>query len=72
MKIFREFLKRKGQGVVEYALLLGVVAVIVVGFTTDGGLIETFRDTLKNVVGQFTSFNKVYDTAGSSASLNNW
>ena len=56
-------LKQKGQGVVEYALLLGVVAVLVVGFTTDDGLIKTFRKTLSNVVGQFTTFNEAYENA---------
>ena len=63
LKKFRECFSKKGQGVVEYALLLGVVAVIVVGFTTDDGLIATFQKTLSNVVGQFTTFNKAYEDA---------
>ena len=61
-KIYQR-LKRKGQGVVEYALLLGVVAVLVVGFLTEDGLINTFRTTLSNVVGHFTTFNSAYDDA---------
>ena len=61
-KIYKR-LRRKGQGVVEYALLLGVVAVIVVGFTTEKGLIKTFRTTLSNVVGQFTTFNSAYSSS---------
>ncbi|MBQ3336543.1 MAG: hypothetical protein IJS69_01060 [Selenomonadaceae bacterium] len=64
-KIYQR-LKQKGQGVVEYALLLGLVAVIVVGFTTDKGLISTFQTTLENVVGHFTTFNKAYDNVGTN------
>ena len=62
LKKIYERLKQKGQGVVEYALLLGVVAVILVGFTGDNGLIQTFRTTLSNVVGQFTTFNSAYSS----------
>ena len=60
-KIYQR-LKSKGQGVVEYALLLGVVAVLVVGFTTNDGLIKTFRTTLSNVTGHFTTFNDAYSS----------
>lgn len=60
-KIYQR-LKQKGQGVVEYALLLGVVAVLVVGFVSKGGLTETFGKTLKNVVGHFTTFNDAYSS----------
>ena len=62
LKKFYGRLKRKGQGVVEYALLLGLVAVILVGFTKDDGLIETFRTTLSNIVGHFTTFNSAYSS----------
>lgn len=58
-KIYQR-LKQKGQGVVEYALLLGVVAVLVVGFVAKGGLTETFSEALDHVVGQFTSFNGAF------------
>lgn len=61
-KIYKR-LKRKGQGVVEYALLLGLVAVLVVSFATNNGLISTFRTTLSNVVDQFTTFNSAYSKA---------
>ena len=62
LKKFYGCLKRKGQGVVEYALLLGVVAVILVGFTGDKGLINTFQQTLENIVGHFTTFNSAYSS----------
>lgn len=61
-KIYQR-LKNKGQGVVEYALLLGLVAVLVVGFATNNGLISTFRTTLSNVVGHFTTFNSAYSNS---------
>ena len=61
-KIYQR-LKQKGQGVVEYALLLGVVAVILVGFTKDDGLISTFRTTLHNVTSHFMTFNDAYSSS---------
>ncbi len=68
-KIYQR-LKQKGQGVVEYALLLGVVAVLVVGFLTEDGLVNTFRTTLSNVVEQFTTFNDAYDNANTNTGGN--
>ena len=56
-------LKQKGQGVVEYALLLGVVAILTLAFFQEGGLTETFGKTLSNIVGHFTRFNDAYDEA---------
>lgn len=61
-KIYQR-LKQKGQGVVEYALLLGLVAVILVGFTSNNGLINNVKTALKNVVEQFTTFNEAYNNA---------
>ena len=64
LKKFRKFLSETGQGVVEYALLIGFVAVITVGlFGTDSeeGLKETFRSTLSGIMGQFTQFNESYN-----------
>ena len=72
MRKIREFFTRKGQGVVEYALLLGVVAVLVVGFTTSDGLIETFKTTLSNVVGHFTTFNSAYESVSDDTDIGDW
>ncbi len=60
LKKIYERLKQKGQGVVEYALLLGLVAVILVGFTTNDGLIHQVRTALTNVTDHFTKFNSAY------------
>lgn len=66
----KNFFLEKGQGVVEYALLLGVVAILVVGFTTDDGLIESFTKAVKNIISQFELHNSEYNEATSSS--NNW
>ena len=65
LKKIYERLKQKGQGVVEYALLLGLVAVIIVGFTTNDGLIYQIRTALTNVTNQFMTFNSAYSSSGS-------
>ena len=62
MKIFRELFKSKGQGVVEYALLLGVVAVIIVGIT-DKDFWDKFHDTFLKIVDQITKYNEAYDSS---------
>ena len=64
LKKIYERLKQKGQGVVEYALLLGLVAVLTLAFFQEGGLTDSFGKTLKNIVGQFTTFNSAYSSSG--------
>lgn len=58
----KKFFREKGQGVVEYALLLGLVAVLVVGITTDKEFFEAFQETFDKVVEQITNYNNFYDT----------
>lgn len=60
LKKIREYFSQKGQGAVEYALLLGFVAIILVGFTSSDGLIESIRTALSNIKEQFTTFNEAY------------
>lgn len=60
LKKIREYFSQKGQGVVEYTLLLGVVAILVIFFVENGGFVDTFHDTLRNIVSQFTTFNSAY------------
>ena len=59
----RKLLADKGQGVVEYALLLGFVAVITVAMVSgdDDSLKNIFTKTLKGVMSQFTKFNSAPD-----------
>lgn len=64
LKKIREFFSQKGQGTVEYALLLGFVAVILVAFGSSDGLIEPIRTALNNIKEQFTTFNEAYSSGG--------
>ena len=55
LKIFSQ----KGQGIVEYVLLISFVAVITFGLFNgeDGGLAGVFKDTLHSIMEHFTKFN---------------
>ena len=55
LKKIRELFSQKGQGIVEYALLLGFVAAITVGLFSgdDGGLMEVFQTTLQKILEKF-------------------
>ncbi len=66
MKAIRDFVKKytsgqKGQGIVEYALILAFVVVIAMALTNAGGL----QDKIKAV---FTSVGNEVDKAGSNTS----
>lgn len=64
LKKIRKCFSNKGQGTVEYALLLGFVAVILVAFGSSDGLIEPIRTALNNIKEQFTTFNEAYSSGG--------
>lgn len=60
----RKSLMQKGQSVVEYALLLGFVAVITVGLVSgddENSFKSIFKSALVGIIGQFTQFNDDYD-----------
>lgn len=57
-------LGEKGQGIVEYALILAFVVVIAMALTNSGGL----QDKIKAV---FTSVGDEVDKAGSTTTNNN-
>lgn len=57
----RELLKEKGQGIVEYAMILGFVAVVAIGLLGSDGLKKQVSTALTNITGQFTTLNKEYD-----------
>lgn len=48
LKKLREFLSQKGQGTVEYALILGFVAIIAVYILTGSGLTKDVQKNIKN------------------------
>ena len=54
----RARLKQKGQGVVEYALLLGFVAIVTVGLFTNDGLYTKFLTTLQSITNRFATLSK--------------
>ena len=60
LKKFERLLSRKGQGMIEYALLLGFVAIITVALFTDDGLYNSFKNALGTVKSLFTTFNSAY------------
>ncbi|MBR0261805.1 MAG: pilin [Selenomonadaceae bacterium] len=62
LKKIKEFLKEKGQGVVEYALILGFIAVIAVGLLNYAGIkggvdqnINNMSETLSAVTAAYSS-----------------
>lgn len=57
----RELLKEKGQGIVEYAMILGFVAVVAIGLIGNDGLKKQVSTALTNITSQFTTLNKGYD-----------
>ena len=63
-KKIKEFFGEKGQGTVEYALLLGVVALIALSLLNDEGLGDKVTGSV-NKVG--TSLDKVGDTVTAAA-----
>lgn len=46
-------MSEKGQGIVEYALILAFVVVVAAAITNSGGLRNKIADVFNNVVGAF-------------------
>ena len=57
-KKLQKLLKQKGQGIVEYALLLGFVAIVTVGLFTNDGLYTKFLTTLQSITNRFATLSK--------------
>lgn len=49
LKKIREFFSQKGQGIVEYALILGLAAAIAAGLVGGSGLQAELQQAIKNV-----------------------
>ena len=71
----REFLKEKGQGTVEYGLIIGFVAIIAVWMLTGSGLKDdvktnvTNADTVsKNLQSEFNAASNSSGGGGSTSS----
>lgn len=59
-------IKEKGQGAVEYALVLGFVAVIAVYLLTGSNLTTSTKNNIKNVNEVATAINASYTEAKGS------
>ena len=59
MKVMR-YLEQKGQGIVEYALILAFVVAIAAGITNAGGI----KDKVSSI---FTQVGNTLDTANTNA-----
>lgn len=64
-KKIREFLKEKGQGTVEYALILGFIAIIAVYMLTGSGLKDTAKSNVSNANSVGSDIKTAFDAAKS-------
>ena len=64
-KFFKKFTE-KGQGLVEYALILGFAAVIGALLFKSTGLQSQTSTAISNVTAQGTAVNSLYTTAAST------
>ena len=71
LKKIREFFQKKdsekGQGAVEYALVLGFVAVIAVYLLTGSNLTTDTKANIKNIDNVATAINKEYTDASKTS-----
>ena len=63
LKKIREYFSQKGQGTVEYALLLGFVAILTVSLVSSNNLKDEVKTALQNITSQFRTFNAAYSSA---------
>ena len=56
-KKIKEFIEEKGQGVVEYAMVLGFVAVIAIYLLTGSSLTENTKANIDNINSVATDIN---------------
>ena len=62
-KKIKEFFGEKGQGVVEYALVLGFVAVIAVYLLTGSNIKDNVKDNIDNAQEVMTDMTAAYSDA---------
>lgn len=61
----KKFIEEKGQGVVEYALLLGFVAIVAAYLSSSSGLIKQSQDNMKHINEQAQSIASQYSASPS-------
>ena len=65
-KFSRDYLKQKGQGMVEYALILAFVVGIAAFLVGNGGIGEAIQTTFQNVTKTLNTSNANSTTSGTS------
>ena len=68
-KAFEKFVKEKGQGTVEYALILGFVAVIAVFIFGSSGLKDSIQKNIQNINSVATLMDAEYSKAASDITI---
>ena len=66
-KKLKEFFEEKGQGVVEYALVLGFVAVLAVYLIQSSSLDSKVNSNVDNAGKTLDAMNSAFSSAGGSA-----
>ena len=62
-KKIKEFIEEKGQGVVEYAMVLGFVAIIAIWLLKTSNLNTTIEDNVKDVTAAGNAIHTAYTEA---------
>lgn len=68
-KKVQEFLKEKGQGVVEYALILGFVAILALVLFKDSGLKSKVENNMTAVGGELDAMSNAITTGTAKVTL---
>ena len=67
LKKLRELFTQKGQGTVEYALILGFIAIIAVYMLTGSGLKDTAKSNVDNAKAVGDSLKTEFTSASSKS-----
>ena len=71
LKKIKELLKEKGQGIVEYALILGFVAVIAVILVSNGSLETTVKANIDNQNSVLNAMDSRFKAVASTTTTTN-
>ena len=63
----KKFLEEKGQGIVEYALILGFVAIIAIFVLNNSGLKEDVKDNIRNADSVAKAMQSEFSSAAADA-----
>ncbi len=66
-ELFKQYKEEKGQGVVEYALMLGFVAVLAIYMINNSNLLSDVKTNVGNADKVATAINAQYTSAAAAA-----